>query len=523
MRIVSVEEIQAIEKSADAGGLSYERMMRNAGKGVADWVSTKANIQHGVIGLVGSGNNGGDTLIALTELAQRGARTLAFVTKAREGDPLIDDYIQAGGDVVDISQGESLDVLEGALRPGVVLLDGILGTGLKLPIRGKLQDVMASVHHMMINQPGVLRIAVDCPSGVDCDSGEASEVTLPAEDTLCMAAMKQGLLKHPARALAGELHLIDIGLDEISKHISKELPRMITQEYVLLNLPKRPSSGHKGTFGTCLIVAGSDPFTGAAFLAGKGAYRAGCGLVHIGTLPTVKISLAGQLIEAVWTVLPVIDGSYDPEGVLSLQTPIEKADSLVVGPGWGLSDHNEAFLGELLPALPEDLPTLFDADGLKLLSNIEHWWELLPKNTILTPHPGEMSILSGLEVSDIQSDRWHIAQEYAQKWGLILVLKGAETVIAQPNGDIFVNPISDSALATAGSGDVLAGVIGGLLAQGLSPEKAAVSGVWLHAQAGMIARAHIGTDVSVTALDILACVGDAFVKIKEAGDYPAPI
>lgn len=519
MRIVSVKEMQQIEKSADADGLSYEKMMRNAGRGVAEWVlqNTSTGIQRGVIGLVGSGNNGGDTLIALTELSRRGARTLAFLAKSRDQDPLIEDYITTGGAVVDISKGDSLDKFKAALRSDGVILDGILGTGLKLPVRGELRDVMGNLRNMILNRPDALRIAVDCPSGVDCDTGEASEVALPADDTLCMAAMKQGLLKHPARALAGNLHFIDIGLDEISKHISKELPRMLTQDFVFTNLPKRPPSGHKGTFGTCLVIAGSDSYTGAAFLAGKGAYRAGCGLVHIGTLPVVKTSLAGQLIEAVWTLLPALGDGYDREGVRSLQDPLDKADSLVVGPGWGLSEENESFLGELLAAIPADTPTLFDADGLKLLGHYERWWELVPQNTILTPHPGEMAILTGLEISEIQSDRWNTAKAYAQEWGLTLVLKGAETVIATSEGTLFVNPISDSALATAGSGDVLAGVIGGLMAQGLSTEKAALSGVWLHAQAGKIAHSYIGTDVSVTALDILACVGDAFVKIKEAG------
>lgn len=519
MRIVSVEEMQAIEKSADAGGLSYEKMMQNAGGGVAEWVmeNVSTGIQRGVIGLVGSGNNGGDTLIALTELARRGARTLAFLVKSRNSDPLIEDYITTGGAVVDISKGNSLDRFKAALGPGVIILDGILGTGLKLPVRGELRDVMDNLRNMIINRSDVLKIAVDCPSGVDCDTGEASGVALPADDTLCMAAMKQGLLQHPARSIAGNLHFINIGLDAISNYISKELPRMITQEFIFSNLPKRPPSGHKGTFGTCLVIAGSDRFTGAAFLAGKGAYRAGCGLVHVGTLPVVKISLAGQLIEAVWTVLPALGDAYDPEGIKSLQEPLEKADALVVGPGWGLSDENKSFLGELLTAIPKDTPTLFDADGLKLLSHYERWWELVPKNTVLTPHPGEMALMTGLRISEIQSDRWGTASAYAQEWGLTLVMKGAETVIATSQGSLFVNPISDSSLATAGSGDVLAGVIGGLMAQGLSAEKAAVSGVWLHAQAGKIAREVIGTDVSVTALDILACVGEAFVKTKEAG------
>ena len=160
---------------------------------------------------------------------------------------------------------------------------------------------------------------------------------------------------------------------------------------------------------------------------------------------------------------------------------------------------------------------MFDADGLKLLSKSAHWWTLLPENTVLTPHPGEMSVLTGLEVDQIQSNRWEIACHYAELWNVVLVLKGAITVVAAPGESVCINPISDAALATAGSGDVLSGLIGGLMTQGVSVQDASVLGVWIHSQAGVLARCKLGTDLSVTALDILDCVVDAIVETKEAG------
>ncbi len=503
MKIVSVKQMQAIEKTADSIDLSYTRMMCNAGQGIADWVLLNLSCKRGVIGLVGSGNNGGDTLIALTSLSQRGIRTMAFLTKNRKNDPLIVEYIEAGGEAIDISSNQNFDYLKSALKPETILLDGILGTGIRLPLRGRLMDVMTNIHTIIEYRPETLIVAVDCPSGVDCDTGKVSSRTLSAHHTLCMAAVKQGLLKNPARSYVGDLHLISIGVGEIMDKTPLEYPELIDEPFISKYIPRRPDDGHKGTFGTCLVIAGSKSYTGAAHLSGKAAYLTGSGLVRIGTQEIVRHCIAGDLIEAIWTILPEENGSYHPEGCKLLEKHLEDADSLVVGPGLGCSDMNTAFLVKLLKYIPNHLPTLFDADGLKLLSKIDNWSVLLPKNVILTPHPGEMAVLSGLDVDTIQSNRWAVAREFAKRWDVILVLKGSMTVVATPTNETYINPISDSALATAGSGDILSGVIGGLLAQHVRPTKAAAVGVWLHSQAGGAARKMLGTDVSVTAKDIL--------------------
>lgn len=517
MKIVSVEQMQAIERSADAAGLSFEAMMQNAGRGIADWISQYVPLKHGVIGLVGSGNNGGDTIIALTWLTKWGVRTIAFLVKQREDDPLLDDYLAHGGAVVDLSENNHLDVLEAALIPGGVVLDGILGTGFRLPLRGSLLDVMANTHKLLQNCLELLTIAVDCPSGVDCDTGEVADVTFAADHTLTMAAMKKGLLMHPARSLTGEFHSIGIGINDPTTYITDDLPVMIDDMLVSRLFPDRPSIGHKGTFGTCLVIAGSTPYTGAAYLTGKSAYRAGCGLVHMGVFKDVHASLSGRLIEAVWTVLPKIAGGFDKKGISILQSALAKANAIVIGPGWGLSDQNVAFLGGLLESIPSTTPLIIDADALKLLVNLGQWWSMLPDQVVLTPHSGEMSILTGLEVGEIQANRWAIAMEYASRWHVDLVLKGAMTVISSCGESLYVNPVSDAALATAGSGDVLTGFIGGLLAQSSPANQASILGVWIHAMAGQMAGKYLGTDLSVTAIDILNYLPEAIFKAKEAG------
>jgi len=467
MKIVSVDQMQAIEKSADAGGLSYEQMIHNAGQGIAEWVRHFLPLAGGVVGMVGSGNNGGDTLIALTALSQCGARTAAFLARDRGDDPLLGAYLDHGGQVIDIFDNENVDLFQAAIQPGTILLDGILGTGLRLPLRGSLSEVMGRIHDVVKNRPGACVVAVDCPSGMDCDTGEVSNVTLKAEHTLCMAAVKQGLLKTPGRDYAGQIQLIKIGIDDIDDHIAEKLPVMIDADLVRRLLPERPSSGYKGTFGTCQVIAGTKAFTGAAFLAGKAAYRTGSGLVEIASLEVVYQALSGRLIEAVWTVLPEKAGGYDPDGEKLLSGKFEKVDAMVIGPGFGMSDPTKVFIQCLLEDLPARMPVIFDADGLKLLSTLERWHECLPEQVILTPHPGEMAVMTGLSIDQIQTDRWGIAREYSQRWGVVLVLKGATTVVCLPDGTLFVNPVSDACLATAGSGDVLAGMIGGLLAQGM--------------------------------------------------------
>ncbi len=510
MKIVTVKQMQTIEKSADSKGTSYTQMMHNAGQGIADWILDNCHSFNSVIGLVGSGNNGGDTLIALSSFAKYGFRTIAFLVKKRKNDPLIENFIGDGGAVVDISSNPNMDALKASLIPGAILLDGVLGTGLRLPLRGKLLRIMTDISQMVENRPETLKIAVDCPSGVDCDTGEVSDVTIAADITLTMAAVKQGLLKHPARAYAGEIHGVDIGIGDVSDHLDVKFPELINETYVVENLPRRPQDGHKGTFGTCFVLAGSESYTGAAYLAGKAAYLAGSGLVRIATQQCVRDSIAGELVEAVWSVLTGENGSYHPDGVELIQEDLQKADSLVLGPGWGVSETNAAFLVRLLKVIPRALPTIIDADGLKLLTHIENWSALLPENVVLTPHPGEMSVMTGLSVESVQSNRWEIAKEFAKRWDVTLVLKGAMTVVATPLKALFINPVSDSALATAGSGDVLSGIIAGLLGQAVPSVKAAILGVWLHAQAAVEARRRLGTDVSVTALDILDVVHTSF-------------
>jgi NAD(P)H-hydrate epimerase len=295
-------------------------------------------------------------------------------------------------------------------------------------------------------------------------------------------------------------------------------------------LPPRPEDAHKGTFGTCMIAAGSVNYCGAPLLASEAAYRVGAGLVRTAIPGAIYDAIAGCLPETTWLVLPYTDGVINADGAGVLWRNLDRVSALLIGPGLGLESHTQDFISYLLEkndspnssrralgfsgekrnektASPAELPPLvIDADGLRLLARVKDWPHKLGKPAVLTPHPGEMAALTGLPVEEIQKNRVKIAVEYARKWGHVVVLKGALTVTADPSGKYMVNPVATSALATAGTGDVLAGMIAGLIAQGFAGYSAAITGAWLHAQAGIQAAELLGSAAAVTARDVLVAI-----------------
>lgn len=514
MKYVSVKEMQTIERQADASGLSYAQMMENAGKGLGEIVDNACRhyINKKVIGLIGSGNNGGDTLVALAYLAQRGWETTAYIVKARPpDDELVNRLTNEGGKIIHGNNDTEYQQLHHALDRNSVLLDGILGTGFRLPLKGDIAAILDFTNRYITHHgKEITVIAVDCPSGVDCDSGATAPQTLKADITVTMAAIKAGLLKTPAFQFAGDIQVVDIGLPE-NLPVWKQVKRVVPDiEYVKSVIPKRDLEAHKGTFGTALIIAGSQNYTGAALLAGKAAYISGAGLVTLAIPAVLHSSISGQFPEATWLLLPDDAGSIAEAGAVKLLENQQKVTAMLVGPGFGLQRATEKFFSNWLQGISQQnrkTPLVIDADGLKLLARNEGWAMMLPKLTILTPHPGEMAVLTGLTVDEIQSDRLNIAEKYAQEWGHIIVLKGAFTVVASPDGTSGIVPIATPALARAGSGDVLGGIICGLRAQGMEAFDAALTGAWIHGKAGLAAADAMGSTAAVLAGDILmGCV-----------------
>jgi len=492
-----------------------------------------------VLGLVGPGNNGGDTLVALSLLAEKGWKARAYlIYRKQESDPLVDRLKDAEGEIVIAQKDVDFEQLKAFIGTSDVVLDGILGTGFKLPLKDEIAHVIAVAKEVLaeLEWPPYV-VAVDCPSGVDCDTGQAAAACIPVDATVTMAAVKQGLLKMPAFDLVGELSVVDIGLTEDLSSWKTVRNRVADERLVVSILPPRPSDAHKGTFGTAFVVAGSLNYTGAALLAGKAAYRAGTGLVTLAVPTPLHTALAGHFSEATWLLLPHEMGVFAAEAASVLAENMERATALLLGPGFGLEDTTKEFLEKLLrgAALPKTAhgrigfiqtqaggakakkqalpPLVIDADGLRLLAKIPDWPKLLPTPTVLTPHPGEMSVLTGLKTEEIQKDRLANALLFAQEWGHVVVLKGAFTVIASPDGWTTTIPVASSALARAGSGDVLAGLIVGLRAQGVEAYPAAVAGAWIHAQAGLYAAEVQGSTASVLAGDVLESVSGVLAEL----------
>ncbi len=542
--LVTVEQMRALEAQANERGWTYDDMMEAAGRGLAERVHLLygESTARTALGLVGSGNNGGDTLVALAYLATWGWQVTAYLARPRaEDDPLVRRVREAGGTVLRAEADPERRELHEALGNHDVLLDGLLGTGARPPIKAPLADLMARVKAWTAQfRPAV--VAVDVPSGTDCDTGQVAEQTLPADHTVTMAAVKIGMVQLPALTYLGELHVVDIGLpDDLPawKDIHREVP---DEDRVRQLLPSRPKDAHKGTFGTVLVVAGSVNFTGAAYLAGKAAYRVGAGLVTLAVPHPLHPALAGVFPEATWLLLPHEVGVIAEGAAVVVWEHLQRGrvKALLLGPGFGLERTTEAFLRRLLASGPprkkarpvgflanehpdtdahtQDAtrwpPIVVDADGLKLLARLEDGPRRLPGPAVLTPHPGEMAVLTGLSTRDIQSRRIEVAERYAREWGHVVVLKGAGTVIAAPDGRTAVLPVATPALARAGTGDVLAGAIAGLLAQGLPPYEAALAGAWLHAAAGLAAAEVLGSTAAVLAGDVLDALVDVLSELE---------
>lgn len=540
-KVVRVEEMQAIEAAANRDGMSYADMMENAGRGFAHKVHELAGDVAGmhILILAGPGNNGGDGLVAAHHLKGLGASVCVYLSHPRaEGDrnvARLQDRIPMTCAADDPDQA----ILKALVCKADMVVDALLGTGFRLPMRPGIGRILAGVNAALQTcEHSVSVAAVDCPSGLECDSGCIAEEALQADWTVTFAAAKFGHFIGGGPAVCGRLMVVPIGLPDDLKEMEDVSVDMMEAADAARLMPARPRDSHKGTFGTVCIIAGSLNYPGAPVLAASGAYRAGSGLVRLAVPLPLQAVNAAAIPEAVWTLLPHELGVLTEAAVVVLLPDLQKADAVVLGPGLGREPATLRFVERLFnsnktskrgtigfihgeegggAAAEDHLPGfIIDADALRLLAQIGDWAERIPDGSILTPHPGEMACLAGLTVEAVQAHRVEMARTWAQKWGHVLVLKGAFTVVAAPDGRSTVVPIASSALATAGSGDVLSGVIAALRAQGADAYEAALLGVYLHARAGELAEKRTGWEGSVMARDVAEFLGWAAADIHNA-------
>ncbi|HEX6288411.1 MAG TPA: NAD(P)H-hydrate dehydratase [Herpetosiphonaceae bacterium] len=559
--VASVEETRQLEAAAVAGGVSWAELMERAGRGVAQEVMRRLEAVRDarILVLVGPGNNGGDGLVAARYLHDAGAKVALYIWKRREraddqpwracrerGIPELQAQADHGG-----------QSLRQAAQRAAAVVDALLGMGVDRPLEPPVAQMVETINGVRAARSGSspLVVAIDVPTGINADSGAVMGHALMADVTIATGIRKHGHLREPGRRYSGDVTCVPIGLPDT--HEETRMAESLNPQALRALLPARPADSHKGTFGKVMVVAGAGRYPGAAFLTTSGALRAGVGLATLACGRSIFGALAASLHEATFLPLPEEDwGVLGASAAQEVLQNLEGYKALVVGPGLGREEETRKFLERLLkieasktaggvgflkaaapvvaerarktggsvgfrratpaaestetkaeeqkPGEVELPPLVLDADGLNLLSEIDEWWTKVPAGRlVLTPHPGEMARLLKLEnPGEVNADRAGAALRAAQEWQQIVVLKGAETVIAAPDGKTSIGPAGNPALATAGTGDVLAGVIGGLIAQGVEAFDAARLGVFLHAQAGQLVRREIG-EAGAVAGDLL--------------------
>jgi NAD(P)H-hydrate epimerase len=514
MRLYTASEMRALEAEADAQGLPYAEMMENAGRGVAEVVLGRLEDPsgHKVVVLAGAGNNGGDGLVAAHYLANAGLAVTVYLTRpADEADPKVKRlraHMLLIADAVNDQRGR---VLNNLLQSSTVIVDALVGTGARLPLGGVPAEILHALTRVLDQRhtrPVV--VAVDCPSGLDCDTGSVDPAAVPADLTVTFAGPKRGHLAFPGAEVVGDLVTVDIGIPPALA--GQRGIALITPDWVAAHRPARPRDSHKGTYGTVTVLGGCLAYPGAPLLAARASYRVGAGLVRLAVPRTIWGALVPGLAEAIWCPLTDEVGAIAAEATADLGPVLPDTDALVLGPGLGRAAATVRFVARLLdqpeaaarslgfgrgaPAVPDAVPlprrVVVDADGLRALADLDAWPARLPAESVLTPHPGEFAALTGLTTQAVQAARIERASQAAKDWGHVVVLKGAYTVIAAPDGRVALLPFATSALAKAGTGDVLSGAIGGLLAQGLAPFEAACVGGGLHGAAAERLAARVG-------------------------------
>jgi ADP-dependent NAD(P)H-hydrate dehydratase / NAD(P)H-hydrate epimerase len=478
-------------------GLPGLVLMENAGRGVADIVARERPNLAGldVRVVCGAGQNGGDGFVIARHLLSRGAHVQVLLGLPPEkiaGDAAV--FLNAlralDNDVVlDLSTEKQLDAWRGALVGADVIVDALFGTGLRSDVTGVPAAAITAM-----NSVDALRVAVDIPSGLDADTGEIRGTAVRAHVTATMAARKLGLVLR-ADAPVGRVEVVDVGV-AIERAVQAALPRgpefhWLERADVAELLPRRTSTGHKGIAGHVLAIAGSVGKTGAGLLAARAALRAGAGMSTIATTATAQAAFDAKVVAEMTTCYAAGDDA-DDNSFADLAKQAAKMKAVVIGPGIPTGEGMGALVRRLVTELP--VPMVVDADALNLLgAEAADVMRRAVGPRVLTPHPGEMARLRGCSTADIAKDRLGHARELAKESAAVVVLKGARTIVAVADGTAYVNPTANSALGTAGSGDVLAGTIGGLLAQGQGARESACAGVFVHGMAADIATRIVGS------------------------------
>jgi hydroxyethylthiazole kinase-like uncharacterized protein yjeF len=538
MKLAYTQQMRDLEAAAVAAGQTWAGLMEQAGTGVAQEILAQLDDAHArrALILVGPGNNGGDALVVARHLAQAGLQLQLYLWRRIYRDDDLNWQLcrQLGLPETFAADDPEQDTLVHLLQSADYVVDGLLGMGTQRPVADLLAAIVQTVNRVRAARPDLQIVSIDLPTGIQSDSGAVLDHAIRADLTVATGLAKRGLLCQPGRSYAGRIALAPIQL--VAEHVEAIMSETIDSALASRLLPARPADSHKGTYGKAMVVAGSILYPGAAILASAAAARVGAGIVTLASGRSVLLT-PGRIPEVTLRPLPESDGVLNEAAADEVLKHLDGYRALLVGPGLGSEPPTREFIKRLLAIEPPrhrsgigfrlasgqeqplstdtrpDLPpTVLDADALNHLSNLDAWWEHVPAGRcVLTPHPGEMKRLLALESFD---DPVKLASEAAERWQQIVVLKGATTIIADPSGRTVLHDAANPALATAGTGDVLAGAIVGLLAQGVAPFDAAALGVYLHSAAGRLVRDEFG-DAGALASDLLPRLPLAIKAFRE--------
>lgn len=512
MKVADAAQMRKIDRDAESlYGIPKIILMENAGIKLYRHIIEKCGDEKRVCIICGKGNNGGDCYVAARHLYSQNHNITIFSTAEEQdlkGDALVNYRIakNMGIDIKSAAGHQGLEEFAASVQNCDILVDGLIGTG----IRGELTGIYREIVDV-INKYAAYVISVDIPSGVDSDTGRIMGVCVKADVTVTFALPKIGLYTYPGAGCAGQVIAEDISIPLELVYNQDININLIEQDDVSKLFPERSKDTNKGIFGRALIIGGSKDMMGAAAMCTMSALRCGAGLVETAVPSCIQERVSSAAVEAMVHGLDDKDGRFLFSCADKIMEMLSRSTSFAFGPGISLGED----LYKLLQWVIEEtqVPGVIDADGLNLLSQNVELLRKAKSSMVLTPHPGEMARLLGRDTAYVQSNRIGCAREFSTKYGVVLVLKGASTVIASPDGQVFINPTGNPGMAKGGSGDVLTGMIVSLIAQGFKPLDAAKAGVFLHGLAGDMADRNMG-EYAMNAGDIIEYISAAIKAVS---------
>ncbi len=485
MRLLNCDEMKQVEQYTAKYGLSYQRMMENAGaacaRNIRNIIENDKVRRRNIVVVCGKGNNGGDGFVVARKFSENGYNVCVVLAS---GYPTTQEAIYMYKMMIDLSiptvwyDADKLKAIQ-TIKNADVVVDAIFG----FSFYGTISDELRVLTNEISNAKG-LKFSIDVPSGVYCDSGFKDENAVVSDYTIAISALKPAHIIHPACDCCGDIIIANIGIPEDSYNFTKTTMFTYSKTEVANLFPRRSPVSHKGDYGHALSVCGSRKMVGAPVLAASAALRSGVGLVTAAFPESIYNPMTFKLTESLFMPLKeTADGTFSRECIPELLEKIDKFSAILFGCGTGVNEDTAAVLDALIKN--SKVPVIIDADGLNIIAEHPEFLSGAKAPLILTPHPKEMSRLTGLPVSLIQADRIKTARTYADEKGVVLVLKGTNTVVASPDSEkVYINTSGNSGLAKGGSGDVLAGIITALVAQGFKIADAASIGVYIHGHCG---------------------------------------